>query len=101
MALEAVGELPNINKGSPMAPSPAKRWPSAPKGASWAAQHESEVPKVGSNRGRGINKFQSGEGSTAFDPPHTFQRFLRTPRSPPDALWDPPRHVKLAFPIGS
>ena len=61
MALNALGGGPNVAKGSPMAPpSPPERWPNAPKRAPWTTQHESEVPKIGSNRGRGFKHFQSG-----------------------------------------
>ena len=50
LALDALGELPNVNKGSPMAPQSDQEMLCVSKGAPWAAQHETEVPKVGSNR---------------------------------------------------
>ena len=60
MALNALGGAQTSPRGPPWPPSPPERWHRAPTGAPWTAQHESEVPKVGSNRGRGIKKIQSG-----------------------------------------
>ena len=81
-------------RGPPWPPSPPERWPSAPKGAPWTAQHESEVPKVGSNRGRGIKKFQSGQGQWPLTPTPVFQRSPRTPKKRPGRALGPSEACK-------
>ena len=102
MALNALGGAQTSPGGPPWPPSPPERWPSARKGAPGIAQDEFEVPKSIAIRARGIQKLPGRGGSTAVDPPPVFQRSLRTyPRTPRDALWDPPRRVNIAFPDGS
>ena len=72
MALNALGGAQTSPGGPPWPLSPAERWPSAPQGAPWTAQHESEVPKSIAKGARGINKFPGRGGSTAVDPPLYF-----------------------------
>ena len=69
MALNALGGAQTSPGGPPWPLSPAERWPSAPQGAPWTAQHESEVPKSIAKGARGIQKTELGGGSTAVGPP--------------------------------
>ena len=58
--LDMLGELPNVAKGSSMPPSHPQRAHSPPKEGPKTAQDESEVPKLGSYKARGITKCDSG-----------------------------------------
>ena len=73
MALNALGGLPNVTKGDPMATNPPERWPSAPKGAPGIAQDEFKVPKSIAKGDRGIQKTFREGGSTAVEPPLYFR----------------------------